>query len=123
MACNSGVFFNSMDFLYRPVSYTPSRTTIDRDGKIRLILSHDDCGYHNWLDTQGFERGNLTYRCLMSQASTSFRTRLVKRSALAEALPGDCAQVSPDQRAAQLLEIGRAVQQECRDRSRMPSSA
>lgn len=102
MVTNSGAFFNSMDFLYRPVSYTPSRTAIDRDGKIRLILSHDDCGYHNWLDTQGFERGNLTYRCLLSQAPTAFETKLVKRSALDRALPNDCARVSPQQRTAQL---------------------
>ena len=102
MVTNSGAFFNSMDFLYRPVSYTPSRTTIDRDGKIRLILSHDDCGYHNWLDTQGFARGNLSYRCLLSQAPTAFETRLIKRAALDQALPGDCARISPLERATQL---------------------
>lgn len=33
---NIGVFFNSMDYLYRPVSYTPSRTAVDSDGKVRL---------------------------------------------------------------------------------------
>ena len=54
MLSNNGVFFNSMDYLYRPVSYTPSRTKVDSDGKVRLILCHDDPGYHNWLDTQGF---------------------------------------------------------------------
>lgn len=102
MVTNSGVFFNSMDYLYRPVSYTPSRTSVDSDGKVRLILSHDDCGYHNWLDTQGFERGNLTYRCLLSQASTTFSTKLVKRSVLASALPADAAKVSQHERAAQL---------------------
>lgn len=102
MVTNSGTFFNSMDFLYRPVSATPSRTAIDRDGKIRLILSHDDCGYHNWIDTQGFSRGNLTYRCLLSQATGSFRTQLVKRDALADALPTDCTKVSAEQRIAQL---------------------
>lgn len=102
MLTNSGAFFNSMDYRYRPVSYTPSRTAIDQDGKVRLILSHDDCGYHNWLDTQGFVRGNLSYRALLSQAATSFATRLVKRAALAEALPADSATVTAEQRAAQL---------------------
>ena len=62
---NMGVFFNSMDFLYRPVSYTPSRTAVDSDGTVRLILAHDDPGYHNWLDTQRFERGNITYRHML----------------------------------------------------------
>lgn len=102
MMSNMGVFFNSMDYLYRPVSYTPSRAKVDSDGKVRLILSHDDPGYHNWLDTQGFERGNLTYRNLLSEASTTFSTRLVKRSALAHELPTDTARVTPEQRIAQL---------------------
>lgn len=63
---NMGVFFNSMDYLYRPVSYTPSRTVVDGDGRIRVVLAHDDPGCHNWLDTQGFTRGNVTYRHLLA---------------------------------------------------------
>jgi hypothetical protein len=102
MITNMGVFFNSMDYLYRPVSYTPSRTKVDSDGKVRLILSHDDPGYHNWLDTQGFERGNVTYRNLLSEASTTFSTRLVKRAALAEELPPQSARITPEERIAQL---------------------
>jgi hypothetical protein len=102
MLTNSGVFFNSMDYLYRTVSYTTSRTAVDGDGKIRLILSHDDCGYHNWLDTQGFVRGNITYRALLSHAPTQFSTRLVKRAELAAALPADSAKVTVEERAAQL---------------------
>lgn len=102
MVSNNGVFFNSMDYLYRPVSYAPARTCVDADGKIRLILAHDDPGHHNWLDTQGFVRGNLTYRCLMSEAATAFSTRLVKRAQLDAALPADSARVTREQRVAQL---------------------
>lgn len=40
----SGVFVGSMDFLYRPVSYTPARTAVDSDGVVRLVLAHDDPG-------------------------------------------------------------------------------
>jgi hypothetical protein len=104
MMTNMGVFFNSMDYLYRPVSYTPSRTKVDGDGKVRLILSHDDPGYHNWMDTQGFERGNVTYRSLMSEAQTVFRTEVVKRSQLADSLPADTARVSPEERLRQMRE-------------------
>jgi hypothetical protein len=102
MLTNSGVFFNSMDFLYRPVSYTPSRTKVDADGKIRLILCHDDPGYHNWLDTQGFERGNVTYRNLMTNEQTLIRTRLVKRAELDEALPAS-PKITPEERLEQML--------------------
>ena len=104
MMTNMGAFFNSMDFLYRPVSYTPSRTKVDSDGKVRLILCADDPGYHNWMDTQGFERGNVTYRNLLSQAQTSFRTEVVKRSRLESTLPAGTARVTPEERLRQMKE-------------------
>ena len=104
MVSNNGVFFNSMDYQYRPVNYTPSRTAVDSDGKIRLLLSHQDLGYHNWLDTQGFERGNITYRNLLSSHATAFRTQLVNVNELENVLPADTLRVTAQQRAQQLQE-------------------
>jgi Protein of unknown function (DUF1214) len=102
MLTNMGVFFNSMDFLYRPVSYTPSRTAVDGDGKVRLVLAHDDPGYHNWIDTQGFERGNLTYRHMLEGEPAELHTRVVKRADLAEELPPDTATVTAAERVEQM---------------------
>lgn len=104
-----GPFVGSMDFLHRPTSYTPARTRVDSDGIVRLVLAHDDPGVHNWLDTQGFSDGNLTYRNLMSQTSAPIRTRLVKRADLPSALPADTAMVTPEQRADMLRERYRAI--------------
>jgi hypothetical protein len=102
MLSNMGVFFNSMDYLYRPVSYTPSRTKVDGDGRVRLVLCHQDPLFHNWIDTQGFERGNLTYRHVLGEGSTRLETRLVKCHDLARALPADAATVTKEERAAQM---------------------
>ncbi|OBG93444.1 hypothetical protein A5698_18430 [Mycobacterium sp. E136] len=102
MLTNMGPFFTSMDYLYRPVSYTPSRTAVDTDNTVRLVLSHDDPGYHNWLDTQGFERGNLTYRHMLDGEPAVLRTRVVKRADLPEALPHDTATVTPAERIGQM---------------------
>jgi len=110
MLSNMGTFFNSMDYLYRPVSYTPSRTAVDRDGKVRLILCHGDPGYHNWLDTQGFEQGNLTYRNLLSDAATVIRTRRVERAELVQVLPPDTAQISQEERVRQMRLRFNAIQ-------------
>ncbi|MBB4860085.1 hypothetical protein HNO88_003423 [Novosphingobium chloroacetimidivorans] len=104
-----GPFVGSMDFLHRPTSYTPARTRVDADGVVRLVLSHDDPGVHNWLDTQGFSDGNLTYRNLMSRNAATFRTKLVRRSELMAHLPADTAMVTPEERAAMLLERYRAI--------------
>jgi hypothetical protein len=99
---NMGVFFNSMDFLYRPVSYTPSRAAVDSDGRVRVVLAHTDPGIQNWMDTQGFERGNLTYRHMLDGEPAALQTRVVKYADLADVLPEDTATVTPEQRIAQM---------------------
>ena len=109
MLTNMGVFFNSMDYLYRPVSYTPSRTTIDTDGRIRLVMAHRDPGVHNWLDTQGFERGNLTYRHMLEGQPAVLSTRVVSHDALLDALPADTAMVTEAERAAAMWDRFRGI--------------
>jgi hypothetical protein len=104
MITNMGAFFTSMDFLYRPVSYTPSRASTDRDGKVRLVLAHDDPGVHNWLDTQGFERGNLTYRHMLDGQPAILNTQLVARAQLDDVLPPDTKRVTSAERTAALWE-------------------
>lgn len=104
MFTNMGVFFNSMDYLYRPVSYTPSRTRIDHDGRIRLVMAHRDPGVHNWLDTQGFERGNLTYRHMLEGEPAVLDTRVVNHDELLGTLPEETAMVSESQRAIAMWE-------------------
>jgi len=104
MLTNMGVFFTSMDYLYRPVSYTPSRTNVDGDGRVRLVLAHRDPGVHNWLDTQGFERGNLTYRHMLEGQPVALDTRVVPHDELAQALPPDTATVSAAERTAAMWE-------------------
>lgn len=109
MFTNMGVFFNSMDYLYRPVSYTPSRTTVDRDGRIRLVMAHRDPGVHNWLDTQGFERGNLTYRHMLEGEPAVLDARVVEHDELLDALPKDTVMVTPSQRADAMWERFRGI--------------
>ncbi|HWT50331.1 MAG TPA: hypothetical protein VN255_17780, partial [Mycobacterium sp.] len=109
MLTNMGVFFNSMDYLYRPVSYTPSRTKVDLDGRIRLVMAHRDPNVHNWLDTQGFERGNLTYRHMLEGDPVVLHTRTVKCDELMSALPADTAMVTAAQRTAAMWERFHAI--------------
>lgn len=102
MASLGGAFMNSLDYLYRPVSYTPARTNVDSDGRIRLILSAIDPGYHNWLDTQGFAAGNLTWRCMNASMVPNFRTQLVQRDELSQVLPPGSAKTSRGERITQM---------------------
>ena len=88
MVTNAGAFMNSMDYLYRPVSMTPSQARVDADGRIRLILAHDDPGYANWIDTQGFARGNLTYRHMLEGSTRGTRNRARQSERSRDGAPG-----------------------------------
>src|SRR5260221_4456002 len=70
-------FCASMDYLYRNVSYTPARTAVDADGRIRMVLCTQDPGYWNWIDTQGFVAGMLTLRNIHAAHLPAVSTRLV----------------------------------------------
>lgn len=102
MFTNMGAFWNSMDYVYRPVSYTPSRTAVDSDGRVRLVMTHEDPGYHNWLDTQAFEEGYLSFRHIGTRDFPPIGTTILRRDELARFLPADTRTVTSAERAAQL---------------------
>jgi hypothetical protein len=102
MMTNMGMSFNSMDYLYRQVSYSPARAKADSDGKMRMVLAHRDPGFHNWIDTCGFERGHLANRNMLTDQWTEFRTTLVKHDELPDAMPADAARVTPEERSQQM---------------------
>ncbi len=104
MLTNLGTFMNSMDYLYRPVSYSPARTKVDSDGKIRIIVTHGDPGFHNWMDTQGFEVGHICARNNFTSEGTDIRTQVVKLAELASVLPADSLRVTPEERSAMMLQ-------------------
>lgn len=102
MITNLGTSMNSMDYLYRPISYTPSRTIVDSDGKVRLVMAHSDPGFHNWIDTCGFERGMMVNRNQGTDRITEIATRVVKHADLGALMPSDSARISAQERSALL---------------------
>jgi hypothetical protein len=61
------------------------------------------------LDTQGFERGNLTYRHMLEGQPAVLRTRVVSVGELADALPADTTMVTEADRAAAMWERFRGI--------------
>jgi len=102
MLTNMGAFWNSMDYLYRPVSYTPSRTAVDSDGRVRLVMTHEDPGCHNWLDTQGFEEGYLSFRHIATREFPPIETTVVRLDELGALLPADTKTVTSAERVRQM---------------------
>jgi hypothetical protein len=102
MITSEAIFGNSMDYMYRPVSYTPSRTAVDADGKIRFVLSAQDPGYSNWIDNQGYTSGIINFRNIASRHMPRFETKVVKVADLPKHMPADSQMASPKARTAQM---------------------
>ena len=107
-------FCASMDFLHRNVSYTPARTAIDADGRIRFMLSSQDPGYWNWIDTQGFVAGMLTLRNIHAAHLPSISTRLPPLAEVSDAMHESSRRISPDERQAQLKRRFEAIRRRYR---------
>jgi hypothetical protein len=103
---------NSYDYLYRPVSYTPGRVSVDHDGRVRLVMAGRDPGVHNWLDTQGFAQGVLEFRTLREPSGPRLDTQLVRLDELEGALPDGTAHTTPEERVAQMWERFRAIERQ-----------
>lgn len=94
--------WNQVDIPYRQSSLNGHTAKVDADGKFRAVLSHQDPGYHNWLDTGGNTYGMLIgrwYRC--SSTPTPQVTR-VKFADLASHLGDASPRASTVEREAQL---------------------
>jgi hypothetical protein len=84
-------------------SFNDTQARRDHDGVFRIILAHQDPGFHNWLDTGGREYGTLFHRCYRAQTLSAPKTTLLKQENLLQAL-GSSASCSRDERRRQIDE-------------------
>ena len=99
-ACS--VFGASLEYRYRQVSLTSGMAPVDRDGSTRVILSHADPGFANWIDLQGHTRGWLYYRNMFTRAIPDATTRVVPFDEL-EVHVGDLAtRITPQELTSEL---------------------
>ena len=55
------------DYLHRPTSRTLENVEYSPDGSVEFLISHEDLGHPNWLDTSGHDFGFMTLRWLDSE--------------------------------------------------------
>ncbi|WP_313808478.1 DUF1214 domain-containing protein [Sphingobium sp.] len=58
--------WNQVEYVYRQSSLNGLQAAVDPDGRFRAVLSHNDPGIANWLDTGGNNHGMMIgrwYRC------------------------------------------------------------
>ncbi len=75
-------WMESLDYRYHSVHYNKHSTSYEDDGSFRLIISHEDPGLPNWLDTAGHDRGTMGLRWVKADSHPQPQLRVVKLSEL-----------------------------------------
>ncbi len=70
------------DYLTRPTSRTLQNVTRSADGSVEFVVSHQDPGHPNWLDTAGHDHGTMCVRWVRASSHPEPKCRVVKLSGL-----------------------------------------
>jgi len=57
----------SFDYANRQISLNRAQTTLEPDGRFRIVVSHRDPGVPNWLDTEGRTSGLIYWRFMLPE--------------------------------------------------------
>jgi hypothetical protein len=90
--------FNTLEYVQRQSSLNGHQARLDADGKFRAVLSLEDPGVPNWLDTAGYSNGTLIGRWLDCSTTPMPTLRRVPLADLRTYLPADTPAVSPAER-------------------------
>jgi hypothetical protein len=102
------LWFNALDYAHRQTSLNMAQTRCSSDGRYRLVISSEDPGVNNWLDTGGASTVFAFLRWQGLPADYSFpeseapRVKIVDVDAVRAEFPEDEAVLSPEDRAEQL---------------------
>ena len=72
------VWFESLDLMNRVTNLNHRQAGRSRDGRLRVVVAHEDPGVPNWLDTEGRRTGLLMFRWFWSEQVTAPTTAVVK---------------------------------------------
>jgi hypothetical protein len=93
-------FYSAIDFIFHSSAYNGRQARVDSDGKVRFVISVQDPGVPNWLDTAGWRRGAMFWRWHQASSFPEPTVLRVKAAELARHLPADTPRVDAAQRQA-----------------------
>jgi hypothetical protein len=94
--------WEAMEYHLRQTSLNFRQASIDRDGVLRLVISHADPGVANWLDTRGRTLGLLSGRYYKADSVPLPRLTTVPLTQLERHLPPETPRISAAARQAAL---------------------
>jgi hypothetical protein len=95
-------YWNATDYVNRQASLNGHSARLDSDGKFRAVVSANDPGVPNWLDTSGFQPASVFGRWLQCDSQPTPTMTRVKLADLRKHLPADTPVISAEQRDAAL---------------------
>jgi hypothetical protein len=96
--------WNQVELVHRQSSLNGHQAQVDSDGRFRAVLSVEDPGVANWLDSGGHLKGMLIGRWYRSSSHPTPTLTKVKFAQLRDHLPPDTLMLTPEQRAEALRE-------------------
>lgn len=101
--------YETTDWYNNHSSLNNAQAAPDSDGKLRIVISNNDPGVKNWLDTAGYPNGIIQGRWTGCDSQPIPTVIKVKLDELMDALPADVATVTPEERQDILRERRRAL--------------
>jgi hypothetical protein len=93
-------FYSAIDFIFHSAAFNGTQAQLSSDGKVRFIVSAEDPGLPNWLDSAGWRQGGVFWRWHSASSSPVPSIRRVRLDAIRRHLPSDTPSVGSAQRAA-----------------------
>ena len=75
-------WMESLDYRHFTIHLNKHSATYLEDGSVRLIVTHEDPGLPNWINTVGHSEGTMCFRWVRAEHHPQPRTRVVKVSEL-----------------------------------------
>ncbi len=101
--------YETIDWHNNHSALNDTQAPVDKDGRLRIVISARDPGVRNWMDTAGHKRGAIQGRWTGCDSQPIPEVRKVKLAEVAKYLPSDTPKVTPGQRQAILRERRRAL--------------
>ena len=94
--------YETTDWYNNQASLNDTQGVVDADGVFRTVISAQDPGVHNWLDTSGYRSGAIQGRWFEASEKPMPTLRKVKVTDVLSQLPESTRRVSPQERSEAL---------------------
>jgi hypothetical protein len=102
--------WSSIDWMNRQTSLNGHSARIDRDGRLRIVISAEDPGVPNWIDTAGYKSGALLGRWTECSSAPTPTVTKINLADVRKALPADTPTVTAEARDAAIRERRKGAQ-------------